>query len=286
MTNTANLQTKLDNSLAIYFKEIDSIPLMTREEEYELAVKAKQGDILARDRIVKANLRFVVSVAKKYQSSAFELNDLINEGNIGLMIAIDKFDPEKGYHFISYAVWWIRQTILKAIYEKGKMIRLPSNKTNDIIKIEKARKSLKAKLSEEEELEQVAIMLNMTPLHVQEMMMISKDVFSLDSKVGGDESDSNSLGEMLEDTTSVSPEERVIQNDMKNQIDNVLSTLTAKEAEILRYRFGLNGKKAMSLKEVGEVFNLTKERIRQIEKKAIKRLQHPTRSVKLEAFIA
>ena len=286
MTNTANLQTKLDNSLAIYFKEIDSIQLMTREEEYELAVKAKQGDILARDRIVKANLRFVVSVAKKYQNSAFELNDLINEGNIGLMIAIDKFDPEKGYHFISYAVWWIRQTILKAIYEKGKMIRLPSNKTNDIIKIEKARKSLKAKLSEEEELEQVAIMLNMTPLHVQEMMMISKDVFSLDSKVGGDESDSNSLGEMLEDTTSVSPEERVIQNDMKNQIDNVLSTLTAKEAEILRYRFGLNGKKAMSLKEVGEVFNLTKERIRQIEKKAIKRLQHPTRSVKLEAFIA
>ena len=286
MTNSSKLQSKLDNSLAIYFKEIDSIPLMTREEEYELAVKAKQGDILARDRIVKANLRFVVSVAKKYQSSAFELNDLINEGNIGLMIAIDKFDPEKGYHFISYAVWWIRQTILKAIYEKGKMIRLPSNKTNDIIKIEKARKSLKAKLTEEEELEQVAIMLNMTPVHVQEMMMISKDVFSLDSKVGGDESESNSLGEMLEDTTSVSPEENAIQNDMKEQIDNVLSTLTAKEAQILRYRFGLNGKKAMSLKEVGEVFNLTKERIRQIEKKAIKRLQHPTRSAKLEAFIA
>lgn len=286
MTNSAKLQTKIDNSLGIYFKEIDSIPLMTREEEYELAVKAKQGDVLARDRIVKANLRFVVTVAKKYQSNAFELNDLINEGNIGLMIAIDKFDPEKGYHFISYAVWWIRQTILKAIYEKGKMIRLPSNKTNDIIKIENARKSLKAKLSEEEELEQVAIMLNMTPLHVQEMMMISKDVFSLDSKVGGDESDSNSLGEMLEDTTSVSPEENAIENDMKEQIDNVLSTLTEKEAQILRYRFGLNGKKAMSLKEVGEVFNLTKERIRQIEKKAIKRLQHPTRSVKLEAFIA
>ena len=286
MTNSSKLQSKLDNSLGIYFKEIDSIPLMTREEEYELAVKAKQGDILARDRIVKANLRFVVTVAKKYQSNAFELNDLINEGNIGLMIAIDKFDPEKGYHFISYAVWWIRQTILKAIYEKGKMIRLPSNKTNDIIKIENARKSLKAKLTEEEELEQVAIMLNMTPVHVQEMMMISKDVFSLDSKVGGDESDSNSLGEMLEDTTSVSPEENAIENDMKEQIDNVLSTLTEKEAQILRYRFGLNGKKAMSLKEVGEVFNLTKERIRQIEKKAIKRLQHPTRSVKLEAFIA
>ncbi len=286
MTNSSKLQSKLDNSLAIYFKEIDSIPLMSREEEYELALKAQQGNILARDRIVKANLRFVVTVAKKYQSNAFELNDLINEGNIGLMIAIDKFDPEKGYHFISYAVWWIRQTILKAIYEKGKMIRLPSNKTNDIIKIEKARKSLKVKLSEEEELEQVAIMLNMTPVHVQEMMMISKDVFSLDSKVGSDEADSNSLGEMLEDTTSVSPEENAIENDMKEQIDNVLSTLTEKEAQILRYRFGLNGKKAMSLKEVGEVFNLSKERIRQIEKKAIKRLQHPSRSSKLKAFIA
>ena len=286
MTNSAKLQNNLGDSLSIYFKEIDTIPLMTREEEYELAVKAKQGDILARDRIVKANLRFVVSVAKKYQCGAFELNDLINEGNIGLMIAIDKFDPEKGYHFISYAVWWIRQTILKAIYEKGKMIRLPSNKTNDIIKIENARKSIKAKLTEEEELEQVALMLNMTPVHVQEMMMISKDVFSLDSKVGGDENDSNSLGEMLEDTTSVSPEENAVKNDMKEQIDNVLSTLTEKEAEILRYRFGLNGKKAMSLKEVGEVFNLTKERIRQIEKKAIKRLQHPTRCKKLEAFIA
>ena len=286
MVNSAKLQTKLDNSLAIYFKEIDSIPLMAREEEYELALKAKQGDIIARDKILKANLRFVVSVAKKYQCSAFELNDLINEGNIGLMIAIDKFDPEKGYHFISYAVWWIRQTILKAIYEKGKMIRLPSNKTNDIIKIEKARKSLKAKLNEEEELEQVAIMLNMTPLHVQEMMMISKDVFSLDSKVGGDEADSNSLGEMLEDITSISPEDNVIEIDMKEQIDNALSTLTEKEAEILRYRFGLNGKKSMSLKEVGEVFNLSKERIRQIEKKAIKRLQHPSRSSKLKAFIA
>ena len=286
MTNSAKLQNNLGDSLSIYFKEIDTIPLMTRDEEYELAVKAKQGDILARDRIVKANLRFVVSVAKKYQCGAFELNDLINEGNIGLMIAIDKFDPEKGYHFISYAVWWIRQTILKAIYEKGKMIRLPSNKTNDIIKIENARKSIKAKLTEEEELEQVALMLNMTPVHVQEMMMISKDVFSLDSKVGGDDNDSNSLGEMLEDTTSVSPEENAVKNDMKAQIDNVLSTLTEKEAEILRYRFGLNGKKAMSLKEVGEVFNLTKERIRQIEKKAIKRLQHPTRCKKLEAFIA
>ena len=214
------------------------------------------------------------------------MNDLINEGNIGLLIAIEKFSPEKGYHFISYAVWWIRQTILKAIYEKGKMIRLPSNKTNDIIKIENTRKMIKEQISEEEELKLVAEMLNMTPLHVQEMVMISRDVYSLDTKVGGDENDSTSLGEMLEDTTSVNPEENAIEKNMKEQIDNVLSTLTEKEADILRHRFGLNGKKAMSLKEVGEAFNLSKERIRQIEKKAIKRLQHPTRSAKLESFLA
>lgn len=286
MTTSKNLKNYDDNSLAMYFKEIDSIPLLSREEEYELAVKAKQGDVVARNKIVNANLRFVVTVAKKYQGCGFELNDLINEGNIGLLIAIEKFSPEKGYHFISYAVWWIRQTILKAIYEKGKMIRLPSNKTNDIIKIENTRKMIKEQISEEEELKLVAEMLNMTPLHVQEMVMISRDVYSLDTKVGGDENDSTSLGEMLEDTTSVNPEENAIEKNMKEQIDNVLSTLTEKEADILRHRFGLNGKKAMSLKEVGEAFNLSKERIRQIEKKAIKRLQHPTRSAKLESFIA
>jgi RNA polymerase primary sigma factor len=286
MTTSKNLKNYDDNSLAMYFKEIDSIPLLSREEEYELAVKAKQGDVVARNKIVNANLRFVVTVAKKYQGCGFELNDLINEGNIGLLIAIEKFSPEKGYHFISYAVWWIRQTILKAIYEKGKMIRLPSNKTNDIIKIENTRKMIKEQISEEEELKLVAEMLNMTPLHVQEMVMISRDVYSLDTKVGGDENDSTSLGEMLEDTTSVNPEENAIEKNMKEQIDNVLSTLTEKEADILRHRFGLNGKKAMSLKEVGKAFNLSKERIRQIEKKAIKRLQHPTRSAKLESFIA
>ena len=205
MTTSKNLKNYDDNSLAMYFKEIDSIPLLSREEEYELAVKAKQGDVVARNKIVNANLRFVVTVAKKYQGCGFELNDLINEGNIGLLIAIEKFSPEKGYHFISYAVWWIRQTILKAIYEKGKMIRLPSNKTNDIIKIENTRKMIKEQISEKEELKLVAEMLNMTPLHVQEMVMISRDVYSLDTKVGGDENDSTSLGEMLEDTTSVNP---------------------------------------------------------------------------------
>lgn len=275
-----------DENLNIYFKQIDSVPLMSREEEFDLAMKAKQGDKIARDKILSANLRFVVSVAKKYQNRGVELIDLISEGNIGLLIAIDKFEPEKGYHFISYAVWWIRQTILKAIYEKGKMIRLPANKTNDLLQINKMRKTFKNQLSEEEELVAIAEMLNMTPKYVHEMIMISREVYSLDSLIVTDKTDTSTLADLLEDDTTVSPEENAINQNMKSEIDNVLATLTEKEAEIIRYRFGLNGRKAMSLKEVGEVFNLTKERIRQIEKKAIKRLQHPTRAKKLEAFIA
>ncbi|MBQ3024162.1 MAG: RNA polymerase sigma factor RpoD/SigA [Spirochaetaceae bacterium] len=275
-----------DENLNIYFKQIDSVPLMSREEEFDLAMKAKQGDKIARDKILSANLRFVVSVAKKYQNRGVELIDLISEGNIGLLIAIDKFEPEKGYHFISYAVWWIRQTILKAIYEKGKMIRLPANKTNDLLQINKMRKTFENQLSEEEELVVIAEMLNMTPKYVHEMIMISREVYSLDSLIVTDKTDTSTLADLLEDDTTVSPEDNAINQNMKSEIDNVLATLTEKEAEIIRYRFGLNGRKAMSLKEVGEVFNLTKERIRQIEKKAIKRLQHPTRAKKLEAFIA
>lgn len=284
MTNTINV--KDDNNLAFYFKELESIPLMSREEEYELALKAQKGDKIARDKIVTSNLRFVVSVAKKYQNRGIEFIDLISEGNIGLLTAIEKFDPEKGYHFISYAVWWIRQSILKAIYEKSRMIRLPSNKTNELIQIEAARRAIKKTMSEEEELILVAQMLNMTPAHIKDMIMISREVTSLDSIVCTEKSDSSTLSDLLQDETSVSPEEYAINQNLKEEIDNMLDTLSEKEAEVLRYRFGLNGRKAMSLKEVGKIFNLTKERIRQIEKKAIKRLQHPSRAIKLKSFVA
>jgi RNA polymerase primary sigma factor len=284
MANSVNSTER--SSLECYLKEIDKIPLMSREEEYDLAIKAKNGDKIARDKILTSNLKFVISVAKKYQNRGIDLIDLISEGNIGLITAIEKFDPEKGYHFISYAVWWIRQTILKAIYEKSRMIRLPANKTNEIIQIDTARKSIKKVVSEEEELILVAQMLNMTPAHIKDMIMISRDVTSLDTIIVTEKTDSSTLGELLEDVSSINPEENAISQNMKDEIDNLLSTLTEKEAEIIRYRFGLNGRKSMSLKEVGEVFNLTKERIRQIEKKAIKRLQHPTRASRLEAFIA
>ncbi|MCR4940570.1 MAG: RNA polymerase sigma factor RpoD/SigA [Treponemataceae bacterium] len=278
--------TNDDVILAMYLKEINRIPLLTREEEKELSVRAKAGDKAAKDKIVRANLRFVVNVAKKYQNRGLDLTDLISEGNIGLLTAIDRFDVTKGYHFISYAVWWIRQAILKAIYEKSKMIRLPLNRANELVQIEKARKAVGGNKTEEQEIRDIAEMLNMDKAHVRDLLNIARDMISLDSAVNPSDADSSSLSEFVSDSLYEDPEEHVMQASMKEDIDAVLDSLTDKEAEVLRCRFGLNGKESMSLKEVGDVFHLTKERIRQIEKKAIRRLQHPTRMSRLEAYVA
>ena len=278
--------TKDDTVLTMYLREINKISLLTREEENELALKAKAGDVAAKNKIVNANLRFVITVAKKYQNHGLDLTDLISEGNLGLLTAIEKFDTTKGYHFISYAVWWIRQSILKAICEKSRMIRLPLNRANELVQIEKAKKTISANLSEDEEIREIAGMLNMSEAHVRDMINIAHDMVSLDSAVRPNDSESSSVGEFIEDTMYTRPEDEVINQGMKEDIAKVLATLTEKEAEVLRYRFGLDGYKSMSLKEVGDVFNLTKERIRQIEKKAIKRLQHPVRAKRLAAYIA
>ena len=275
-----------DVILAMYLKEINKIPLLSRDEETELAQRAKAGDKIAKDKIVRANLRFVVNVAKKYQNRGLDLTDLISEGNIGLLTAIDRYDVSKGYHFISYAVWWIRQAILKAIYEKAKMIRLPLNRANELVQIEKARKTVGGSKSEEQEIREIAEMLNMDKTHVRDLLNIARDMISLDTAVNPGDSDSSSLGEFISDSLYDDPEEHAMQTSMKEDIDAVLDSLTEKEAEVLRCRFGLNGKESMSLKEVGDVFHLTKERIRQIEKKAIRRLKHPTRMSKLEAYVA
>lgn len=275
-----------DNIISLYLKDINAIPLLTREEENELAVRAAQGDKAAKDKIVTANLRFVVNVAKKYQNHGLDLLDLVSEGNIGLLTAIERFDVTKGFHFISYAVWWIRQAILKSICEKSRMIRLPLNRANELVQIEKARKSITGNQSDEEELLEIADMLNMETSHVRDMINISRDMVSLDAQLRPGDSESASIGDFMEDGRYANPEEAAIANNMQEEIDTVLETLTEKEAEVIRYRFGLNGKQLMSLKEVGDVFHLTKERIRQIEKKAIRRLQHPSRSARLESFVA
>lgn len=275
-----------DEVLALYLKDIKNIPLLTHEEEVELAKKAQKGDEKAKNKLVKSNLRFVVNVAKKYQNHGLDLVDLISEGNLGLLTAVEKFDVSKGYHFISYAVWWIRQSILKAICEKSRAIRLPLNRANELVQIEHAKKVVGNKKSEQQEFEEIAKMLNMTPSHVRDMVNISKEMVSLDSEVSSGDNRHTSFGDFQEDTLYTRPEESVINQAMSKDIDKVLKTLRPNEEKVIRMRYGLNGLKPMSLKEVGETCNLTKERIRQIEKHALVRLQHPTRARKLEAYVA
>ena len=272
--------------LNMYLKEISRIPLLTREEENELAIRAAAGDREAKRKIVSANLRFVVNVAKKYQNQGIPLEDLISEGNIGLLTAIERFDVSKGYHFISYAVWWIRQSILKAICEKSRAIRLPLNRANELVQIEKAMKSVGHNKSEDMEIREVGKMLNMNADHVREMLNLSRDLISLDAQVSFDGNNKKTLGEYIEDSTSPTPEEYAINESMKEEIDAVLRTLRPNEAKVLRLRYGLNGEKPMSLKEVGDICNLTKERIRQIEKRALVRMHHPVRMSRLEGLVA
>ena len=275
-----------DEVLAIYLKEINKYPLLSREEEIELAKKAQAGDKAAKDKIVKANLRFVVKVAKGFQNHGLDLNDLISEGNIGLMNAIEKFDVSKGYHFISYAVWWIRQSILKAICEKSRAIRLPLNRANELVRIEHARKVVAGNKTESQEFEEIAQMLNMEASHVREMVNISREMVSLDADVNNSDNDHTQVADFCEDEVFNRPDEVVMEQFMKKDIDTVLETLRPNEAKVIRLRYGLNGVKPMSLKEVGDECNLTKERIRQIEKHAIVRLQHPTRARKLASYMA
>lgn len=277
---------KEDDILAFYLKEINKIPLLSHEEELELALKAQKGDKAAKNKIVNANLRFVVNVAKKYQNHGMDLTDLISEGNIGLMTAIEKFDATKGYHFISYAVWWIRQSILKAVCEKSRAIRLPLNRANELVQIEHARKAVAGRKTEQQEFEEVAAMLNMTTSHVREMVNISREMVSLDAEINNGSSEHTQLGDFQEDTLYGRPDDKIMEKSMAEDIDKVLETLRPNEAKVLRMRYGLNGTKPMSLKEVGDECDLTKERIRQIEKHAIVRLQHPTRARKLAEYVA
>jgi RNA polymerase primary sigma factor len=273
-----------ENVLSIYLKEINRIPLLTREEENHYAREAREGKENAREKLLQANLRFVVNVAKKYQNQGLPLADLISEGNIGLINAIERFDVDKGYHFISYAVWWIRQSILKAICEKSRMIRLPLNRANELVQIEKARKQINCGQNEENEIREIAKSLNMQAGHVAELINISRDLVSLESPVYA-EKDSSLLGDFVEDERAALPEDFVINEALKDDVNALLLTLSRKEAEILEHRFGLNGMSPLSLKEIGDRYNLTKERIRQIEKKAVKRLQHPNRKKVLEAYL-
>ncbi|HQL16021.1 MAG TPA: RNA polymerase sigma factor RpoD/SigA [Rectinema sp.] len=274
-----------ENVLSMYLREINRIPLLSREEENDFATRAAAGDEKAKEILAKSNLRFVVNVAKKYQNQGLPLADLIAEGNIGLLSAIDHYDVTKGYHFISYAVWWIRQAILKAICEKSRMIRLPLNRANELVQIEKARALFEGDISEEGEIREVAKFLNMEPEHIKDIISISRELISLDAPVY-DERNSTTVGELIENEKHESPEQNAIQSSLRDDINKVLSTLTAKEREIVEYRFGLNGKRPMSLKEIGDRMHLTKERIRQIEKAALKKVAVPETMEMLQDYVA
>ncbi|MDR0495550.1 MAG: RNA polymerase sigma factor RpoD/SigA [Treponema sp.] len=290
MTMKKEKKTEKSNSdesiLGIYFREIDRIPLLSREEEDKIARAAVQGDIVARNRLINGNLRFVVTVAKKYQGHGLPLEDLINEGNIGLMSAVEKFDIDRGYHFISYAVWWIRQSILKALYEKSRFIRLPVNQTNDLIHIEKAKKKLDDYSNTENQIQEIAQMLNVKENYVSDIMTISREVVSLEKMVDTDSGTAFSLEDYVVDNRYDAPDQAMMKKSLVDNIEEMLAMLDNKEAEIIRLHFGLGKFPPMSLQEIGEQFNLTKERIRQIEAKALLRLQRLGRKAKLDAYVA
>lgn len=274
-----------ENILAVYLKEINKIPLLSHEEEQKYAELAAKGDKKAKDILIKSNLRFVVNVAKKYQNKGLPITDLINEGNIGLINAIEKYDVSRGYHFISYAVWWIRQSILVAIGEKSKMIRLPLNRFGELVQIEKARKEIYEITGEEPTAEEVADMLNLDKGLVENLLAVSREYVSLDTPLNPGARDASVVGDFVEDKNYKLPEEILVDESLKEEIEKLLMNLPEKEAAVLRRRYGLSGETPMSLKEIGEVYNLTKERIRQIEKKAILHLKNlvQTKNIKIYA---
>ena len=281
--NTNTAKTSETGALGMYLRDIERIPLLGRDEEYNLAIRAKNGDAVAREKLVNGNLRFVVSIAKQFQNRGLPLIDLISEGNVGLLTAIDKFEPEKGYHFISYAVWWIRQSILKAIGEKSRMIRLPMNKSADLIQILNAKNKIENEGSDDASIEDIARECGMEPSDVLELMQIARDVSSLDAPLGSEED--SSFGDFIE-SDEPKPEDYVMDKAMKSSVEKILASLPEKERGIIKLRFGLDNNEAMSLKEVGEIYHLTKERIRQIEKKVLSSLRADEEVQNLKAYIA
>lgn len=254
-----------DSSISWYIEQINKIPLLHRADEDKLARLARIGDSKAKEKLIKANLRFVVTIAKKYQTSGISLLDLINEGNMGLIRAAEKFDPDKGFHFISYAIWWIRQAILLAISQKTSLIRLPLNRTADIQKIEKVRRRLENKLGREPIPTEVAAELDMDDEEINHLRNITQEYISLDSVVG-DSDDSTFIG-MIEDSRIEPPDKKVLDESLHETLESILNTLSNSEREIIKMRFGLDGYRPMSLQEIGKKFHLSKERIRQMKKK-------------------
>jgi len=273
-----------ENPLAFFLSEINMIPLLSREEEEKTARAVAAGNKAAREKLINANLRFVVNIAKKYQSLGLPLDELIAEGNVGLVNAVDRFDLSKKCRFISYAVWWIRQAILSALCEKSRMIRLPISRASELVKIEKAKRMVMDHRSAEDEVKEIADLLNMDKDRVTDLLAISREILSLDT-VSSQYQDSP-LVDLIEDNKYLTPEKAAEHSFMAIDIENMLNTLSKNEADIIRHHYGLGQRAQLTLTELGMKYDLTKERIRQIEEKALTRLKNPIRGKKLQMYVA
>ncbi|MEJ5352167.1 MAG: sigma-70 family RNA polymerase sigma factor [Melioribacteraceae bacterium] len=270
-------------SLDKYLQEIGKVDLLTPDDEIELAIRIKQGDEKALEKLVKANLRFVVSVAKQYQNQGLSLGDLINEGNLGLIKAAKRFDETRGFKFISYAVWWIRQSILQALAEQSRIVRLPLNRVGALNKIGKAYSNLEQEFEREPSAQELAQELDMDISEINDALRVSGRHVSMDAPFA--QGEDNRLLDVLSNEEVPSPDYRLMNESLKKEIERALSTLTDREAEVIKLYFGLNGEHSLTLEEIGEKFNLTRERVRQIKEKAIRRLRHTSRSKNLRAYL-
>ena len=276
MRITKQYTNRESQSLDKYLQEIGKVDLLTPEQEIELAIRIKKGDQAALESLTKANLRFVVSVAKQYQNQGLSLGDLINEGNLGLIKAAKRFDETRGFKFISYAVWWIRQSILQALAEQSRIVRLPLNRVGALNKIGKAYSNMEQELEREPSAAELAIELEMDVNEVADTLKISGRHVSMDAPFA--QGEDNRLLDVLQNDQQPTPDFKLMTESLKMEIERALSTLTEREAEVIRLYFGLNKEHSLTLEEIGERFNLTRERVRQIKEKAIRRLRHASRT--------
>lgn len=281
---TKQITNRETASLDKYLHDIAKIDLITSDEEIELAKKIKNGDEIALNKLVEANLRFVVSVAKQYQNQGLSLQDLINEGNLGLIKAARRFDETRGFKFISYAVWWIRQSILQALAERARVIRLPLNKIGSLNKISKAYSKLEQILEREPTIEEISKEIGISPKEIKETLKAKNKHISFDSPMTSDD-DSNNLYELLPNLNTKEPDNKLINESLKKEIERALKTLTIREGDIIRLYYGINGGEPLTLEEIGDEFGLTRERVRQIKERAIRRLKHISRSKRLKTYI-
>ena len=280
---TTNIQRASEPSIEKYLEEISTVPLLSPEEEVACAREIKKGDHAALEKLTKANLRFVVSIAKQYQNQGLALSDLISAGNLGLLKAATRFDETRGFKFISYAVWWIRQAILQSLAEQSRIVRLPLNRLSLLSRIERAFGELEQVYQREPHPREIAEAIKIDPEDIDEALAGNTSLLSLDAPAPQDEE--NRLIDLLESENEASPEKRLIDESMFQEIESILASLTPREAQVLRLYFGINCEHPLTLEEIGVTFQLTRERVRQIKEKAIQRLRHNSRSKRLRKYL-